>query len=72
MINQKTAQKEGVNIIDSRQVLTTKKQALIEQLKAILPNVINADNQLDIKALQDVVDISNTTSNNQGYELTFA
>ncbi len=72
MIDKQTAKAEGIKIIDSRQTLTTEKQALIAQLKAILPNVINADNQLDIKALQDIVDSKHTTSNNQGYELTFA
>ncbi len=72
MIDKQTAKAEGIKIIDSRQTLTTEKQALIAQLKAIIPNVINADNQLDIKALQDIVDSKHTTSNNQGYELTFA
>ncbi|MBA5249918.1 MAG: site-specific DNA-methyltransferase [Gammaproteobacteria bacterium] len=72
MIDREIAQNKGIKMIESSQVLTEGKQKLIERLKAILPNVINADNQLDIKALQDVVDSKHTTSNNQGYELTFA
>lgn len=34
--------------------------------------MINSDNQLNIKALNDLLSLANTTSNNQGYELTFA
>ncbi len=72
MIKKQTAEQSGIKTIDSSDMLTDEKQALIEKLKRLLPNVINADNQLDVKALSDAVDIKNTTSNNQGYELTFA
>ncbi len=34
--------------------------------------MVNSDNQVDTKALQDFIDIAQTTSNNKGYELTFA
>jgi adenine-specific DNA-methyltransferase len=72
MINQQTVKDNNINIIDSDKTLGNDKAVLIEKLKALLPSVINADNQLDTKALSDVVDMANTTSNNQGYELTFA
>ncbi len=72
MINKTQVIKNKLKIIDSKQVLAADKVDLIMQLKALLPGVVNADNQLDIRALADVVDVANTTSNNQGYELTFA
>ena len=72
MINKTQARQNKLKIIDSKQVLVGDKVDLIMQLKVLLPGVVNADNQLDIRALADVVDVANTTSNNQGYELTFA
>ncbi len=45
---------------------------LIDQIKSLLPSLVNSDGQADAKALTDVIDSANTTSNNQGYELTFA
>jgi adenine-specific DNA-methyltransferase len=72
MIPKDIASKHNINIIDTQTTLSDAKQERIEQIKALLPNVINSDNQLDIKALNDLLSLSNTTSNNQGYELTFA
>jgi adenine-specific DNA-methyltransferase len=71
MIDKEQVEKYGVNIIEN-DTITTEKQALINQIKQLLPNAINSDNQLDIKALDDLLGQENTTSNNQGYELTFA
>ncbi len=72
MINKKQAEATGVRVIDSNETLANGAAMTIAQLKQLLPNVINSDNQLDMRALNDVLDIANTTSNNQGYELTFA
>ena len=72
MINRQDAKQASVKIVDSRKLLGEDKTALLEQLKALLPAIINSDNQLDSKALRDAVNIAGTTSNNQGYELTFA
>ncbi|WP_424946394.1 site-specific DNA-methyltransferase [Candidatus Spongiihabitans sp.] len=72
MITQAQAKQNNIKIIDSSEVLDEYKNTLVEKLKALLPGVINSDNQLDVKALNDVIDLANTTSNNQGYELTFA
>lgn len=72
MINKNDAQAHNINMIDTQTTLTDAKQERIAQIKALLPNVINSDNQIDLKALQDLVGAENTTSNNQGYELTFA
>ncbi len=72
MINKSQVEQNGIKILDSSQVLLNDKDQVIAKLREILPNVINSDNQLNTQALQDVLDIANTTSNNQGYELTFA
>jgi len=72
MISKKEASKSGLNIVDTATAMTDSKMELIEQVKSLLPNIVNSDNQVDTKALNDLFDITNTTSNNQGYELTFA
>ncbi|ABK90358.1 site-specific DNA-methyltransferase [Francisella tularensis subsp. novicida] len=72
MINKSQVEQNNLKILDSSQVLQNDKDQIIAKLKELLPNVINSDNQLNTQALQDVLDIANTTSNNQGYELTFA
>jgi adenine-specific DNA-methyltransferase len=72
MIEKKTAKKHKVNIIESNNTLTDEKSELMNKIKDLLPGIVNSDDQLDLKALNDLIDIANTTSNNQGYELTFA
>ena len=72
MIAKQTVKEMGIKIIDNNEVLNENKNALIEHLKALLPGVVNSDGQLDVHALNDAIDLTNTTSNNQGYELTFA
>lgn len=66
------AEKAGVKISAGADAATGDKAALIAQLKALLPSAINADNQLNVDALKDALGAERTTSNNQGYELTFA
>ncbi len=72
MIDRKQAKAKGVKVVVRDETLADRTAATIAQLKQLLPNVINSDNQLDAQALKDVLSIANTTSNNQGYELTFA
>lgn len=72
MINKTQAKKNKLKIIDNTNLLGNEQQNLIKELKQLLPSVINSDNQLDTKALNDIINIAHTTSNNQGYELTFA
>tara|TARA_R110000851_G_C13099744_1_gene568070 strand:- start:6062 stop:7900 length:1839 start_codon:yes stop_codon:yes gene_type:complete len=71
-ITREEAQANNIAIIDSETINTGQKHALIEQVKQLLPNVVNSDNIVNAQALQDLFDLTNTTSNNQGYELTFA
>jgi len=72
MISKEQAIKNGLNVIDTSTTMTDSKKELIKKVKQLLPNIVNSDNQVDTKALNDLFNITNTTSNNQGYELTFA
>nr|BAV59422.1 type III modification methylase [Candidatus Endomicrobium sp. MdDo-005] len=70
MILKDEAEKCNAKIIERDK--TADASEIIKQIKKLLPNVVNSDNALNIQALQDVLDISKTTANNQGYELAFA
>ena len=72
MIDKEKVQQNGLKMIDNSDTLTVQKNEKLAQLKKLIPNVVNSDNQVDTKALQDFIDIAQTTSNNKGYELTFA
>ena len=72
MIDKGSAEKNGFKTIDSESVLRRGKSATLLQLKTLLPNIVNSDNQLDAAALKDFLGPANTTSNDKGYELTFA
>ena len=72
MISHDAANRYNVKIIDSSKKYEKSKNDLIYKLKSILPDVIDGDNRISIAALQDVIDLSKTTSNAQGYELMFA
>ncbi len=72
MIDKQQAELLGVNVIDTNNQGNDDKVAIINKIKDLLPNIINSDNQLDTKALNDLLGVANSTSNNQGYELTFA
>jgi adenine-specific DNA-methyltransferase len=71
MIPKDEAEKYKIKIVERD---TAKEDAgeKIKQIKELLPNVVNSDNTLNTQALEDILDISKTTANNQGYELTFA
>lgn len=72
MIDKQQAELLGINAIDMNNQCNDDKLAIINKIKELLPNIINSDNQLDTKALNDLLGVANSTSNNQGYELTFA
>ena len=72
MIQKETAAKHGIKTIDTAEKIAVQKNEKLIALKNLAPELINSDGQLDVNALQDFVDIANTTSNNKGYELTFA
>ncbi len=77
MIKKHQATKHGIKTLDTRHALY--QQEKLATLKKLAPNLINSDGQLDTTALQDFLDDCSTdklqfvsTSNNKGYELTFA
>ncbi len=72
MIDKTQAQHHGINTIDSTHTKSTHKNETIEKLKKLIPEIVSSDGQLNTEALKDVIDISHTTANNKGYELTFA
>ncbi len=72
MIDKTQAQQHGINTIDSTHTQSTHKNETIEKLKKLIPEIVSSDGQLNTEALKDVIDISHTTANNKGYELTFA
>ncbi len=72
MIDKTQAQQHGINTIDSTHTQSTHKDETIEKLKKLIPEIVSSDGQLNTEALKDVIDISHTTANNKGYELTFA
>jgi len=72
MINKEELLENNINFIDSEKILKEEKYDKIEKIKEILPDIINSDNVLNIEVLQDLLDITKTTANNQGYELKFA
>lgn len=72
MIDPDTVEKLGIESVDSHTPMRTNQHDIISQLQQIIPNIVNGDNTVNIQALQDVLDLSKTTANNQGYELTFA
>ena len=72
MIDKNQARQKGFQTFESHQAMNQDKDQKLSTLKKLIPELINSDNQLNIQALQDFIDIANTTSNNKGYELSFA
>ena len=72
MINQSDLPKHNITSLDSGQRHNDKQKATLQTLKQLIPEIINSDGQLNYEALKDIIDISQTTANNKGYELTFA
>ena len=72
MIPTTEVEKLKCNIINSNDTLSNDKAELIAKIKKLLPNIVNSDNIVNTNNLNELFDITNTTSNNQGYELTFA
>ena len=72
MIDKEKAMKRGIAIREFEQSLRESKQEKIEQIKKILPNLINSDGQLNIDVLRNHLGIENMSSESQGYGLNFA
>ncbi|MCY4226414.1 MAG: site-specific DNA-methyltransferase [Gammaproteobacteria bacterium] len=72
MIKKSEADSYGIAITDGKSRLETDREELRKKLHELMPCLVNTDGCMDIKALRDVVDTANSTSDDQGYELTFA
>ncbi len=72
MIDKNQAKDNHLNTIETRDRATNDHSVLLDKLKALIPSIVNSDNVLDMNALSDLIDMSETTANNHGYELTFA
>ena len=72
MIDKENAKKHSIRIKESGEKHQQKKQELIKQIKKLLPRIIDSDNNLNIKALEGLVNVSGKTSKTKGYDLTFA
>ncbi len=72
MIRKEEAQKQGIITVDGNARFANDRQTLRDKLRELLPSLVNSDGHVDVKALRDMVDVANSTSNDQGYELTFA
>ena len=72
MIDKKQAQQNGFKIVESDKKIADQKDEKLAALKKLIPNLVNSDGQVNKQALDDFINLANTTSNNKGYELTFA
>ena len=70
MIDKEKARASGCEVIDHAD--DTKKREKLARLKALDPSLVNGDGIVDVNALKDFMGTENTSSNNKGFELTFA
>lgn len=72
MIDKTKALTSGYRVMESFAQLNEERTCKIEEMKRIIPSFVNGDGAVDISAIVDFVGQDSTTSNNKGYELTFA
>lgn len=72
MIDKKDAKANGYEMKESNDHINKKKQQKLDQLRTLIPALIDSDDTVNINAIKDFIGTENTTSNNKGYELTFA
>ena len=72
MIDKRQAKANGFNVAEGSNQAAEEKKRKLEALKKLAPELVNGDGQVNVRALEDFVDLSRTTANNKGYELTFA
>lgn len=72
MIDKTEAQTGGYRVIETSVQLDEERTRKIAELKRVIPSFVNSDGAVDVNAIADFVGSDNTTSNNKGYELTFA
>ena len=72
MIDRNEAEKAGFKTGDSGAAAAERKQAKLEQLRSLLPGLVNNDGQLDTDTLKEELGIERYAPPNQGYGLDFA
>ena len=72
MVDKDEAEKKGIRTVDGNTHLDAQKAERLEKLRQLLPEAVNGEGQVDVKALRDALGDPDSRSNDQGYELTFA
>lgn len=72
MIDKTKAQTSGYQIVRSSAQQDEERVSKIEELKKMIPAFVNSDGAVNINAIVDFIGSKNATSNDKGYELTFA
>ncbi|MBE8182009.1 MAG: site-specific DNA-methyltransferase [Candidatus Portiera sp.] len=71
MIDKKEAQKSGYKVATAANKLPEVKQAKIDQIKKLIPSLINSDGKLNTTALEGLLGVENVSANSQHYGLNF-
>ena len=72
MIDKTEAQTEGYRVAELSARMDEERAHKLDALKKLVPAFLNSDNAVNIGAIVDFVGQRNASSNNRGYELTFA
>ena len=72
MITKNQYKSKGFKIKESGVQVQDERLAKIEQIKSIIPSLVNSDGAVDLSALDDMLGNKNLASTNQGYSLNFA
>ena len=72
MIDKTEAKTNGYRIVELSTHIDEERSSRLEALKNLIPAFVNSDGAVNIDAIVDFVGPGNATSNNKGYELTFA
>lgn len=72
MIDKTEARTSGYRVMESSAQQDEDRTRKIEELKRMIPEFVNSDGAVNIHAIVDFFGPKRATSNNKGYELTFA
>ena len=72
MVNKDSARQAGYQVVESAKRLPDEKMEKVNQIQAILPELVDADGMVSVAALRDLLGAENFASATQGYSLNFA
>ena len=72
MIDKKSARSAGYQVMEASAHGDEERERKLEALKSLIPSLVNSDGAVDVGAIVDFVGSQSASSNNKGYELTFA